>query len=293
MNQLAVLERTQVAGVQFANELEVNQHYDLAERKVVGEIQTSMQTALSSHKAKVLGIGLAGAGAITLLGMFLWTVVLPAVAVLGIAAVFGMAGIFMYFRLPSWIGSLRLKADIAREELKMRRIEALRQQRLDHINRFKAQAEADPIANREHYAQVTAEEITAARTNAAQVAGLIEVQQGYVVQMKRDYPEADTASDEAMIAVLRDAHGVMVAKTNDAHAKLEIYKRKTGLLELKLKSLKGSRTLSEFLRDEGATRQFEKLMSDTATQAADVSIQTALADLRVSVQVAKDKLPTK
>lgn len=210
---------------------------------------------------------------------------------LALAGMLGLGGIFAYFKIPSWISSLRVKAELEKKRLSNLRILALRQEEMDHLQRLKAQAAANPIPTRERYAQEAAEEITAARNKAAEFEGLIATQRKYVAQMKHEYPEADASGQEAMIAELVEGHQTMVRETNSAEEALKVYKRQTGLLSLQLRTMAGVQSMTEFLRGDGAKRQLEKLLSDTATQAANTRVETAMSDLRTSVSVANSRKP--
>lgn len=276
----------------FDSEDAVNRHYALAESTAKTDLQTSLAGILSSHKTKVLTFGALGIGGAVLLNLFLWTVVLPAMVALAIAGVLGIAGLVAFLRLPVWWSKQRVKAELEQLRIGHQRELAIRQEKLDQLKRLKDQAEANPIPTRELYAQEVAKEISETRAKAAELEGLISTQRSYVAEMKREYPEADPKPQEDMIAELVSAQAAMVRDANAADLALTAYVRKTGLLALQLKTMAGVQSLSEFLRGEGAKRQMERLLADTATQAANTLIQTAMSDLRTSVQIANSKKPT-
>ena len=273
----------------FADESEVKGHYALEVQKEERDLETALTKVLASHKTKVVTYGAIGVGGTILLATFLWSVVLPAMVALALAVTLGLAGIAAYFKVPSWISSLRAQAELEKKRLSNLRILALRQEEMDHLERLKTQAEANPIPTRERYAQEAAKEITTVRQQAATFEGLIQTQRTYVAEMKRDYPEADASGQEAMIDELVGAHQAMVQRANDADAALDVYKRRTGLLSLQLKTMAGVQSMTEFLRGDGAKRQLEKLLSDTATQAASTRVEAAMSDLRTSVSVANSR----
>lgn len=278
----------------LANENQVEQYFapkiQAAKTELMGKVKNLVSTKKqeSASNGKLLAFGIAAVG-IGIVGLALWQIITGILA-LGLLAGTAAAGTFLKFRYPVWMAKLRANqvADLARAEYQkeLDLIEA----KNAYFNKLREQSANDPIATRTRIANEMADEIDQGDDATARFEGLLKTQAQNIAQAKKDFPGQSFETEESDQASMEEALGIMNQDIELARTRLDEYVQRTRLIETRLKLAAGARSMAEFMHDDSAADRIRKMVSEVATEAAELEVQEARAALRKSVAAANRRI---
>lgn len=281
-------------GIVFTSEPEVESHFNQLVRvaktelkgKVNSVVATQQQKSLSNSKLIAVGVGAVG---VTVVGLAITQIITGIIALSLLGGSVAVLTLLKY-RYPVWMAKLRASQVVDLAQAEYQKELDLIEAKNTYLNKLREQAANDPIATRSRIANEMADEIDQGDDATARFEGLLKTQAQNIAQAKKDFPGQSFEIEESDQASMEEALGIMNQDIELARTRLDEYVQRTRLIETRLKLASGARSMAEFMHDDSAADRIRKMVSEVATEAAELEVQEARAALRKSVAAANRRI---